>query len=240
MIPKTYRALFGALVVSLFLWNMPYGFYALYPFKLLATWVHETCHGIAMLVTGAGFSHMEIFPDTSGLAHASRGVGLVGQAIIAAAGYMGTPAVGGMLLVAGQSRQNAKRVLCGIGILLFLSSLLFVTNDFGRIAIVATAGVCLVLAIASPPVVSLFVVNLFAAQACINAILDIRVLFRANLIVNGKAMGNSDAHNMAGATFGSPFVWASVWLAWSITLLILTFRALKQSTATTPNNDNHL
>src|SRR6185436_20424911 len=78
-----------ALLASLLLWNFGGGL--LYPFKLLATWMHELSHGLAMILTGAGFDHVVIYRDTSGLAYAYTTVGAFGTAIIAAAGYMGTP-----------------------------------------------------------------------------------------------------------------------------------------------------
>ena len=56
--------------------------------------------------------------------------------------------------------------------------------------------------------------NFVAAQSCVNAVLDIRVLFRAELVINGRIVGSSDAHNMASATFGTHWVWAGLWLAW--------------------------
>ena len=39
------RTLAIALLASLLLWNLPFGGVLLYPFKLLATWLHELSHG---------------------------------------------------------------------------------------------------------------------------------------------------------------------------------------------------
>jgi hypothetical protein len=63
------RTLAFALLATLLLWNLPVGGVLLYPFKLLATWLHESSHGLAMMVTRVGFDHMHIFRDTSGLAY---------------------------------------------------------------------------------------------------------------------------------------------------------------------------
>ena len=59
--------------------------------------------------------------------------------------------------------------------------------------------------------------------------LDIRVLFRANLVVNGEVMQRSDAHNMAEATFGTAWLWAGVWLAWSFALFYIALRRTRLS-----------
>jgi hypothetical protein len=65
------RTLALALLGSLLLWNLPSGGVLLYPFKLLATWLHELSHGIAMVLAGAGFDRIVLYRDTSGLAYAS-------------------------------------------------------------------------------------------------------------------------------------------------------------------------
>ena len=41
------------------------------------------------------------------------------------------------------------------------------------------------------------VAHFIAAQSCVNALLDIRVLLRPSQVVDGKVAGASDAHNMA-------------------------------------------
>ena len=52
-VPTQRRALAIALLASLVLWNLPFGGFLLYPFKLLATWMHELSHGI-VIRTGFG------------------------------------------------------------------------------------------------------------------------------------------------------------------------------------------
>jgi hypothetical protein len=216
------RALGLALVVSLVLWQLPFGGIVLYPFKLLATWMHETSHALVMIITGAGFDHMDVYRDGSGLAYARHGVGGAGKAVIAAAGYMGTPLFGAVLLVVGQEPRAARRSQALIGGLL-LASVAVVTGRFGQIAVASTGAVALIAAMALPDRGAVMVANFVAAQACINAVVDIRVLYRPTLVVDGQTMGGSDAHTMAGATFGTTepwaiWVWASVWLLWSLAL----------------------
>jgi hypothetical protein len=233
------RAIAIGLLVSLALWHLPFGGLLLYPFKLLATWMHEMSHGLLMLVSGAGFDRMEIYRDTSGLAFGQTGVGRAGRTAIAAAGYMGTPLCGAVLLVLGQSGQSARRILVGLGTIMALSTAIWIHNDFGIAAMSASAAAIVAVAAlaawasrdgsATWPsrlgrAAPVWLVNFVAAQACINALLDIRVLFRPNLVVNGKAMGHSDAHDMATAAGGSPALWAALWLVWSLALLFAALR----------------
>jgi hypothetical protein len=220
------RALIVALLASLLLWNLPFGGLVLYPFKLLATWLHEMSHGLLMLLTGAGFSHLEIYRDTSGIAFAQRGVGGLGRAAIASAGYMGAALLGALLLVLGQSGQRARAILVGFAIALALSLVFWVRNDFGMSAVAIGALICVAMARFGGETPALLLVNFVAAQACVNALLDIRVLFRPTLVINGEVVRVSDAHNMAAASFGSYWMWAALWLGFSFACLFVALRVI--------------
>ena len=51
--------------------NIPIIKWALYPFTIYSTWIHELCHGLAALFAGGSIGKILIFPDTSGLAYTS-------------------------------------------------------------------------------------------------------------------------------------------------------------------------
>jgi hypothetical protein len=227
------RTLAIALLASLLLWNLPFGGVLLYPFKLLATWLHELSHGLAMMITGTGFDRVVIYRDTSGLAYARSGAGPFAAAIIAAAGYMGTPLWGAALLVITPSARSARIAMLVLGALLGVSALTVVaapTNDhFGPWAIGLIGATFAVAAIALPGRWRVAVAHFVAAQACVNALLDIRVLLRPAQVVNGMEAGASDAHTMAAATFGTTelwavWFWAVVWLVWSLAVLYVALR----------------
>ncbi len=209
------RALILALLASLLLWNLPFGGLLLYPFKLLATWLHELSHGAVMLLSGAGFKYLQIFEDTSGIAHAEHSVGPAGRAAIHSAGYMGTALFGAILLLVGQTRKSARSILAILAVVLAASAQFWIKNDFAIHAAYIGAAVCFALALLPFERLAILVVNFIAAQACINALLDIRVLYRTDMVINGKVVGASDAHNMAKVSFGSYWHWASFWLFWS-------------------------
>jgi len=198
------RALVLALVAALLLWNLPFGGLVLFPFKLLATWLHEMSHGVTMLATGAGFSHLEIYRDTSGIAFAERGVGGAGRAVIASAGYMGAALLGGAMLVLGQSGRRARGILLGFAIALALSLVFWVRNDFGMSAVAIGALMCAAMARFAPEGAAL--------------------LLRPTLVINGEVVRVSDAHNMAAASFGSHWLWAGLWLGFSFVCLFAALR----------------
>jgi hypothetical protein len=218
------RFLLIAILATLVLCNVPYGFYALYPFKVFATWLHELSHGLLMLVTGAGFAKMEIFRDTSGLAFPESGVGRFSQAAISSAGYMGTAFFGAAFLVLGRTPRGARRVLLGLGALMALSGALWVRNGFGVAAVTAGAAALLLCAWRLGDGAAGLAVSFLAVQSCINALLDIRVLFSPTMYVNGQAHGQSDAHTVARMLGGPPWAWAAVWLVWSCLLFFAAFR----------------
>lgn len=218
------RALIVALLASLLLWSLPFGGFVLYPFKLLTTWVHEMWHGILMMVTGAGFDRLELYRDTSGLARPLRGVGGLALAAVASAGYMGAALLGAFLLVLSQRWHRVRTVLVVLAVALALSLLLWVSNDFGQ-AVVAIGAIALCLvARFAPRHWSFFLVNFMAAQICINAVLDIRILFQPVLVMDGKVVTISDSLTMAAATFGPPWMWAGFWMLWSFACFYAALR----------------
>lgn len=227
------RTLAFALLASLLLWNLPFGGVLLYPFKLLATWLHELSHGLAMLLTGVGFDRVLIYRDTSGLAYGSSEAGRLASAVIAAAGYMGTPLWGALLLVVSPDARWARRALLVLAALLVGTSLTVIDvpdgDRFGPWAIGAIGAACAAAALVMPGRLRLAMAHFIAAQSCVDALLDIRVLLRPSQVVGGKIAGASDAHNMAQATFGTTatwavWTWAIVWLLWSLAVLYVALR----------------
>lgn len=212
-----------SLLLSLFLWSLPFGGIVLYPFKLLATWTHEMCHGLVMLAAGVGFHYLEVFRDTSGVAHAERAIGDA-NIFVASAGYMGASLLGAFLLVASQRWQRPRTVLFSLGLALGLSLLLWVDNDFGQGAVAIGAIVMVLLARLLPAAGASFLATFLAAQACINAVLDVRVLFSPILVIHGEIVQVSDAHTMSVTAFGPPWMWAVLWLVWSFGCLYVALR----------------
>lgn len=230
------RAWALALLASLLLWNLPFGGVILYPFKLLATWLHELSHGVAMELAGVGLRGLAIYPDSSGMAYAQGAATGFARPFISAAGYMGTPLLGGLLLALTRTPARARSVLLGLAAVIALTAVTVLDNAFGRNALAAIALALLIAGLVAPPAWRVGAVQFLAAQACVHALLDIRVLFRPVQVVGGRAVALSDAHAMAAATFGTTerwavWTWASVWLLWS---LAVCFFAVRQAASTSP------
>jgi len=208
----------------------------LYPFKVLNTWMHEISHGVLMMITGVGFDRMDVYPDGSGLAFARGQADGAGEAAIAAAGYMGTPLWGVVLLWLGQETRRARWALGVVGALVGITAALFLANHFGQVTLGATAAVVIASALLLPGRWATLLCNLIAAQACIGALVDIRVLYRPVLVVNGQERG-SDAGQMASvcdfglSTTHAIWLWATIWLAWSMALLFVAMKLASRSVA---------
>jgi hypothetical protein len=228
------RTLALALIASLVLWNLPFGGLVLYPFKILATWLHEMSHGVVMIATGAELDRVVIYRDTSGLSYAVYAVSAPGTAAIATAGYMGTALWGAVLLVATPTAKTARWALIAIAVLMMVTVVFAIVptpeeGRFGQWAIASIAIALAVCALVLPPRWRVFVAHFIAAQSCINALLDIRVLLRPMQAVNGMLTGTSDATAMADNTFNTRhpwavWFWAIVWLAWSLAVLFVALR----------------
>jgi len=233
------RTLALALIASLLLWNLPFGGVVLYPFKILATWLHEMSHGVVMIATGAQLDRVVIYRDTSGLSYAVWAISPIGTAAIAAAGYMGTALWGAVLLVATPTAKAARIALIVVAVLMLATAFFAIVptreeGHFGEWAVAAIAIGLAVCAIVLPPRVRVFGAHFIAAQACINALLDIRVLLRPMQAVNGVLSGNSDATSMAQNTFGvraawAVWFWTITWLVWSLAVLFIALRISARS-----------
>jgi hypothetical protein len=220
-----------ALLASLVLWNVPYGFVALYPFKIFATWLHESSHALAMAVLGVGVDRLEIFRDTSGLAHPAAAASPLAQAIISSAGYMGTAFFGALFLVAGRTERGARFILAGVGLAMAATVVLAVRNVFGVAAVGGFALALLGLARWGSPRLGGFVLQFLAAQSCVNAVLDIRVLYGSTLTVDGQPRAVSDADAVAAVLGGPAALWATLWLLWSFGLFYVALRWLRAPAA---------
>jgi hypothetical protein len=223
------RNLFLALLATLILWNVPYGWVALYPFKLFATWLHEMSHGLLMLATGAGIDRLQVFRDTSGLAHPEYGVGRLAQAAISSAGYLGTATFGALFLLTGKTARTSRIMLFLLGLFLATSAALWVRNPFGLAAVLGLGVVFVALSRLASDGVASFVLQFVAAQSCINAVLDIRVLFGSVMLVDGQPVGRSDADTISSLLGGPPILWAMLWLCYSFALFYLALRWLRRS-----------
>ena len=133
------RALvFAAAIAWLLEHVVPFGRLVLYPFTLLATWVHETGHGLAALATGGQFLRLVIFADASGFAEARVG-SPTASAVMSLGGLWAPPLVGALLLGVARGPRRARVALATLAALMLLTLALWVRSPAGFVVVPACA-----------------------------------------------------------------------------------------------------
>lgn len=204
-------------VLILVCMNIPYVRYALYPFDLFATWIHELCHGMAALMVGGSISQLLIFPDTSGLAYTSVSCC---RPFVSSAGYQGTAVVGFLLLLFRRTKRGPRAGTMLLGLTMVVSVGLWIRNAFG-ITMILVLGIALgALAWKLP---SFWIRNLYvcvAVTTTMNSITNVSDLFGQSQYVNGQP-SSTDAQTMADLLGGSSVLWATAWLLFSLLMTLL-------------------
>ena len=106
----------------------------LYPFTLLATWIHETGHGLAAIATGGHFERLIIYADASGFAEARVTTPLT-VAIMSLGGLWAPPLVGALLLALARGPRRARIALITLTALLLLTLVLWVRSPAGFVVV---------------------------------------------------------------------------------------------------------
>ena len=215
MTPRLWLAAGLCLAVSL----TPWGPLVLYPFTLFTTWVHECSHAVMVVLTGGAVASIAIQPDTSGLTRSLMPASRLAQGLVASAGYLGASLVGCWLMAAARVQRRARPILWSIGACMLVTLVLWIRNLFGAVVVIAWAAALLLIARRRSGGLAGFVLGVLAIQVALNAVFDIRQLF----LVHGR----SDAETMARLFVAPAWLWASLWMAVSIVLLVSTLRATR-------------
>lgn len=228
-----------AAVISIALWFIPFAEILSYPFRIFVTFIHEGGHAIAALLTGNSVQSLSVAMNGSGETYTTQG-GWFSQMFVSSAGYIGAMTFGALLLVLIRRAVAARIVLLGsAGIVLALTIIFGVVKPLFAGAwlslsglpftlfagVILSAGLFAVARFASARVAS-FVVSLLAVQCVLNALLDLKTVFF--LSSPFAASVPTDALNMANATGVPAIMWAGLWIALSILILIV---AIKQYVA---------
>lgn len=204
------------LVFCVLFWKLPAVSFALYPFKLFVTMVHESAHALAALVTGGSVSSISIAPDESGLTYSSGGF----RPLVASAGYTGTSLFGGLMIWLGRKPEAARAVLFMLGGTLLALTILFGRGEAFSVISMAliSLGILLVAKKASIQLTHLFLMML-AVICTIEAVIDFQILLRVAVIPDAA----TDARTMAMITHVPRTIWTLFFGFFSMTVLFLSF-----------------
>ena len=213
--------LLAVAIVTVVLWQIPAGQYALYPFTLLGTWFHEMGHGITAMLLGGNFQQLQIFPNGSGIATHSGDVlfGPLGQAIVAAGGPMGPPIAGALFLLASRKPRRARFSLAVFGIALILSVIVWVRTPVGAIVILIIGALLLLFSLQQSDRTQKILIQILGVQACISTFRDFNYLFTSGGTINGQQFA-SDTLVIARYLILPHWFWGILIALFSIYILV--------------------
>lgn len=210
--------LIAAAVVTVVLWQVPGGNYVLYPFTILATWFHEMGHGLMALLMGGRFTKLLIFSDGSGVAYYAGPLYLepLSRALVAAAGPMGPPLAGAVLIVASRSLKAASLTLKLLGGFLLVSTAIWVRSLFGVATIPALGALVLGMGFKGSARLQGFVVQFLGVQACISTYRQLNYLFS----YSAGPLGISDSAQIQQALLLPYWFWGGLMALSSLLVLV--------------------
>lgn len=217
---QTWRRWLGLAALSLILiglWQVPWLGWAVYPFRLFGTFVHELSHGLMAMATGGTFLRFRVSADLSGVAQSAGGV----RFLIASAGYVGSAVFGGLLLLLHSRGVRVRTLLAALGLLLALLAALFLRNAFGWLAAGCLSAALIAAAwkLSEPWQQLLF--DLLALQLVLDGYSSLWTVFR----LSRDTSVTTDAQTMASLTWLPAWSWAMIWALFSTLILVVCVRA---------------
>jgi hypothetical protein len=197
---------------------VPFGYYLMYPFTLLATWVHESGHGLGAMVTGGHFDRLMIFWDASGWAEIRHASGWP-AAIACLGGLWAPPIVGALLLLLVRGPRGARvalTVLCA-GLLLTLA--LVVRSSAGVFAVLTSVALFGWAALSWEPARRQVFVQFLAITLALDTLGRLLPYAMSSTATVGGHEHKSDVALIADAVGGPQLLWGLGVIAVALALL---------------------
>ncbi len=214
---RTRRQLGLALGFAAFFAALWYFWYTpvVYPLKIFVVLLHELSHAVALWLTGGSVESISLDPRQGGLTIGRGGIAFV----TLSAGYLGSLAFGGLLMMGSRSSRIRSGTLLGaVGVAVLVLTAVYIRGAFG-IVYGAFTGVALLVGakLLSQVWASRLIMALGLTSVCY-AILDIKsdIIDRPGL--------RSDAAMLAELTGIPTVVWGFVWIGIAITAAVWLFR----------------
>jgi len=222
-----------AATISVLLWFIPFAEFLTYPFRIFVTFIHEGGHALAALLTGNSVASLSVAMNGSGETYTTQG-GLISQVIVSSAGYLGSMAFGGLLLVLIRKAIAARLMLLGSAIFVFTLTMiyglfkpLFSIDAWSGIPFTLFAGTAIsvglvLIARFATARVAAFFTSFLAVQCVLNALFDLKtVFFLSNPFASSVP---TDAVNMANATGIPALFWTVIWIGLALGILWFAMR----------------
>jgi hypothetical protein len=213
---KLLLALAGAAVAGILFWNT----WPLYPFKLLVVLMHESGHAAATLLVGGSVDSIRVSPDQGGLTLSRFPPSLLREIVISSAGYVGSAVSACVLLYLAARSREGRWPLVALAGWCGLVTALYVRDGFTLVFVGGCALALGLLARYGAAWLRRAVLVFLAAFSACYALYDIR----DDLLHLRSWSGGTDADALARVTFVPAIVWAILWGAISVILVLLTLR----------------
>jgi hypothetical protein len=224
-----------ATLITVGLAFVPYSDYLLYPLRLFVTFIHESGHAMAALLTGGSVESLHVSPNGSGVTWVR--VSPLWTWVSLSGGYVGAALFGALLLQVGRMtrwRNAGRATLYAAAFYILGITVLWAHNPFNNPGNTITggaapdfftmlAGVCLffllfALARLSSPRFADFLAAFLAVQCSLNALVDLRTL----LFITTNNRGDNDAVFMSQHYLLPPTFWALLWAGLSGALILFS------------------
>lgn len=203
----------AAFALALILWNVPQLEFIMYPFRLFVTFIHETGHGLAAIISGGRFVGFQVFESGAGVATTIGG----SRALILPAGYLGAALFGAALFYIAHTVRSSRLVSLALGIGLALVTILYtglLTSNFSFVAFfvgLVGAGLLIWLGRRGSQDANMLVLNLLAIISGLNAVLDLLFLIGNSGAGLGQVRNDAAAFSADVAPILPGSVWAALW-----------------------------
>lgn len=141
--PQIRWLLLATLAVLAISW-VPFAGWLNYPFLVFSTFIHETAHALAAILTGGEVESISVNWNGSGITYTRGGI----RSIILSAGYVGTALFGGTLLILSKKRKWVRPALLGCALLILIMTLFFAGSAANWFVILAIAATIIVVVVA--------------------------------------------------------------------------------------------
>jgi hypothetical protein len=232
VVRDTRIALLLATLITVALHFMPHGDILLYPVRLFVTFIHESGHAVAGIVTGGAVESLHVSPDGSGLTLVRAPLWALG--IVYSGGYLGAALFGALMLQVGRFsrwKEAGRAALYTAAIYLFVVTILWVHNPLTNLftlitGLLLSAGIFAIARFSSHGAAD-FVASFLAVQCSLNALLDLRDLFT----ITQTTGGDNDALFMSQHYLLPPGFWAALWAIIAFVILAVSLWSYLKATS---------
>jgi hypothetical protein len=208
----------GAFIVALILWNVPQLDFLMYPVRLFVTFIHETGHGVAAIISGGQFHQLVVSSDGSGVAATSGGW----RWLILPAGYVGAALFGAALFYLANTVRDTRYVSAGVAVLCAVMALVY--TDFLSTAWLVGLGFALIMGLLAwkgRREINLAVLNVLAVICALNAVVDLVGVINNSTMMAGNVRNDAAAFTDLYLPIFPPGIVAVCWAGIAIGLLVM-------------------